>query len=164
MKKKITSLKSLIEIRASLKKKKKKVVFTNGCFDILHRGHVTYLAKARSFGDVLILGLNKDASIKRIKGEGRPINNEKDRAIVVSALECVDYVVLFGEDTPLRLITALKPDILVKGSDWAIDKIVGKDVLDTYGGKVKRVSLVAGRSTTNVIDKIQKNNDVQNER
>jgi len=156
MKSKITSLKALTEIRKKLKKQGKKVAFTNGCFDILHRGHVTYLQKARSFGDVLVLGLNRDASIRRIKGNDRPINNEKDRAVVVSALECIDYVVLFGEDTPLRLIKTLKPDILVKGSDWAIDEIVGKDVLDAYGGKVKRVKLVQGRSTTNVIDKIKK--------
>lgn len=155
MKSKITSLKALTEIRQSLKQQGKKVAFTNGCFDILHRGHVTYLQKARSFGDVLILGLNKDASIKRLKGPDRPINNERDRAIVVSALACIDYVVLFGDDTPLRLITALKPDVLVKGSDWAVDEIVGKDVLDTYGGIVRRVKLVQGRSTTNVIDKIK---------
>lgn len=155
MKAKIKTLSALRRIRGQLKRSRKKVVFTNGCFDILHRGHVTYLMKARSFGDVLVVGVNTDQSIQKIKGPSRPINPEDDRAIVLAALACVDYVVLFNEQTPLRLIEALKPDVLVKGSDWALKDIVGKDVLETYGGKVRRVSLVKGRSTTNTIQKMK---------
>ena len=153
--KKVLSLKVLANIRQKLKKQGKKVVFTNGCFDILHVGHVKYLRKARALGDVLILGLNKDASISRLKGPERPIVPEKDRADILSELECIDYVVLFGEDTPLKVIKTLKPDVLAKGGDWKINEIVGKDVLDEYGGVVKRVKLIPGRSTTNVVDKIK---------
>lgn len=153
--KKILSLKNVTEISKSLKKKQKKIVFTNGCFDILHVGHVKYLRKARECGDVLVLGINKDSSIKRLKGDDRPIVNEKDRAEVISELECVDYVVMFSEDTPYRLIRAIKPDVLVKGGDWAIEEIVGKDILDSYGGEVKRITLVKGRSTSNIIEKIK---------
>ena len=155
MKNKFTSLKALTEICKSLKKKRKKIVFTNGCFDIIHRGHISYLKQAKKTGDILIVGLNKDISIRRIKGPQRPINSENDRAFVLSALEMIDYIVMFADDTPLKLIKALRPDILVKGSDWALNEIVGKDILDSYGGKVKRIKLVRGRSTTNVIDKIK---------
>ena len=155
MKNKITSLKFLTEVCKSLKKKKKKIVFTNGCFDIIHRGHVSYLNQAKKAGDILIVGLNKDISIRRIKGPLRPINNENDRAFVLAALEMIDYIVMFADDTPLKLIESLRPDILVKGSDWALNDIVGKDILDSYGGKIKRIKLVRGRSTTNVIDRIK---------
>ncbi len=156
MNKKVASLTALTKIRKSLQKKKKKVVFTNGCFDILHVGHIAYLRKAKSFGDVLIVGMNSDSSVKRLNGKGRPIVNEKDRADVLSELMCVDYVVLFNDDTPYTLIKRLRPDVLVKGSDWKIDEIVGKDVLDSYGGVVRRARFVKGRSSTNVIKKIEK--------
>ena len=105
----------------------KKIVFTNGCFDIIHRGHVEYLQKAKELGDILILGLNSDDSVRRLKGASRPINNETDRAIVLSALECIDYVVIFDEDTPLELIKFIKPDILVKGGDYKIEEVVGRE-------------------------------------
>ncbi len=140
------------KIAKRLKDQKKKVVFTNGCFDILHKGHVSYLNIAKSFGDVLILGLNSDASVKRLKGEDRPINCEDDRAYILSALECVDYVVIFDEDTPYDLISEIQPDVLVKGADYEGKEVVGSDIaLET-----KLVEFVDGRSTTSTIKKIQK--------
>ncbi len=138
-------------------RKNKKIVFTNGCFDILHVGHITLFSKARALGDALIVGLNSDASIRRIKGEKRPIVSETERAHILSALEAVDYVVLFDEDTPLELIRQLKPDILVKGSDYKPEQVVGKDIVESYGGEVKLVDLVAGFSTTNIVEAILKN-------
>lgn len=134
----------------------KKVVFTNGCFDILHRGHVHYLAEARALGDCLIVGLNSDASVKRLKGETRPVNAEKDRAFLLAALSVVDYVVLFEEDTPLELIRQVVPDVLVKGGDYAINDIVGADVVMRNGGEVKVLQFVDGYSSTKVIDKMLK--------
>lgn len=128
-----------------------KVVFTNGCFDILHRGHVEYLAKAADMGDVLVVGLNTDASVRRLKGEGRPINNEESRALVLASLSFVDAVVLFDEDTPLELIKAVRPDVLVKGADYKPEEIVGADFVTSYGGTVATVPLVEGYSTTKVI-------------
>ena len=151
---KILSQKKLSRVLSELRRKKRKVVFTNGCFDILHYGHIAYLRKARSFGDVLILGLNSDKSVNRIKGPSRPMNNEKDRAEVVSELLCVDYVVVLGEDTPEKLIRQIMPDVLVKGSDWAHSKIVGADIVKANGGSVRRVKLLKGRSTTNTIKKM----------
>lgn len=144
----------LINIRRRLKRAGRCVVFTNGTFDILHRGHVEYLQAARRLGDVLVVGLNTDASIRRIKGEKRPINPNRDRAIVLAALGCVDYVCLFGDNTPQRLIAALIPDVLVKGADWKADAIVGKDIVEAHGGCVRRIRLTKGRSTTNVIQRI----------
>ena len=144
----------LRSIRRRLHRQGKRVVFTNGTFDILHRGHVEYLQTARRMGDVLMVGLNTDASIRRIKGEKRPINNNRDRAAVLSALGCVDYVCLFGDDTPQRLIAAIIPDVLVKGADWRADAIVGKDIVEAHGGRVRRIRLTPGRSTTNVIRKV----------
>ena len=132
----------------------KKVVFTNGCFDILHIGHVTYLEEARSCGDILVVGVNSDASVKRLKGPERPIQNEADRSRILAALKSVSYTTLFTEDTPLKLIEAVKPDVLVKGGDWSIDQIVGSDVVLSYGGEVKSLSFVDGRSTTNIVNKI----------
>lgn len=131
------------------------VGFTNGCFDILHAGHVSLLQAARSQCDRLVLGLNSDASVRRLKGEGRPVNHEADRACVMAALASVDAVVIFGEDTPLALIERLKPDVLVKGADYTIDRVVGADVVQANGGKVLLVDLVAGRSTTATIRKLQ---------
>ena len=134
-----------------LKEQKKKIVFTNGCFDILHRGHVQYLDKAKSFGDVLILGLNSDASVRELKGPSRPINNEDDRAFILAALESVDYVVKFTEDTPYKLIQIVQPDVLVKGGDYEGKEVVGSDI----ASEVKLVQFVDGRSTTKTIEKIQ---------
>lgn len=135
----------------------KKIVFTNGCFDILHVGHITLLNKARKLGDKLIVGLNSDASIRRIKGEKRPIVSEAERAHILSAIESVDYVVIFDEDTPLELIKTIKPDILVKGSDYTLEKVIGHDIVESYGGRVALVDLVNGLSTTNIVESILKN-------
>jgi rfaE bifunctional protein nucleotidyltransferase chain/domain len=129
----------------------KKVVFTNGVFDILHRGHIDYLAKAKSFGDLLIVGLNSDASVHRIKGPKRPIQSQADRAAILLALRAVDYVVLFSDDTPEKLISIVRPDVLVKGADYKMSEIVGAKLVQSYGGKVKRLRLTSGRSTTNII-------------
>lgn len=142
-----------------LRKGGKKVVFTNGCFDILHAGHVTYLEKARSFGDCLVLGLNTDASVRANKGPSRPINHELDRAKVVGALKAVDYVVLFGEQTAEALIAKVKPDVYVKGGDYTLDTLPEAKIVMGYGGKVEFVNMVEGRSTTNVIKKIKQGED-----
>jgi rfaE bifunctional protein nucleotidyltransferase chain/domain len=144
----------LSNIRRRLRRGGKRVVFTNGTFDILHRGHVEYLQAARRLGDVLVVGLNTDASIRRIKGDKRPINRNRDRAIVLASLACVDYVCFFGDDTPLALISAVVPDVLVKGADWAANAIVGKDIVEAHGGVVRRIRLTRGRSTTNVIQEV----------
>jgi rfaE bifunctional protein nucleotidyltransferase chain/domain len=152
--KKVFSLKAFLRERDSFRRKRKSLVFTNGTFDILHRGHVEYLAKARTLGDALVVGLNTDASIKRIKGPKRPINPETDRACMLSALESVDYIVFFGEDTPQRLIEKIIPNVLVKGADWKVDDIVGKDVVERNGGVVRTVRLTRGRSTSNVIRRV----------
>jgi D-beta-D-heptose 7-phosphate kinase/D-beta-D-heptose 1-phosphate adenosyltransferase len=141
-------------ILSAEKLKGKKIVFTNGCFDLLHVGHVKYLQKARSFGDILVLGLNSDASIRRLKGEKRPLIGQDERAHILAALDCIDYVVIFDEDTPLELITALKPSVLVKGGDYTIDGVVGREVVEADGGRVELVSFVDGKSTTNIIEKI----------
>ena len=133
----------------------KKIVFTNGCFDILHRGHVTYLAEAKKLGDLLVIGLNSDASVKRLKGPDRPINNEEDRKYVLSQLKSVDFVEIFTEDTPLNLILTIKPKVLVKGGDWKIDQIVGGKEVIADGGDVFSLNFVDGYSTTSVIQKIQ---------
>lgn len=135
--------------------KDKKIVFTNGCFDILHRGHVAYLEEARKLGDLLVVGLNSDASVKRLKGEERPINNESDRKFVMSRLKSVDFVEVFSEDTPLNLILKIKPRVLVKGGDWKIDQIVGGKEVIAWGGDVFSLNFVDGYSTTSLIDKIQ---------
>jgi len=150
----VLSLSKLVNTLGPLRKKGKKVVFTNGCFDIVHAGHVRYLKKAGSLGDILVVGLNSDSSVKGLKGRARPIVPQGERAEVMAALEFVDYVVIFNEPTPLRLISVLKPDILVKGADWASHEIVGADVVKKRGGKVSRIRLLKGRSTTNIIKKI----------
>jgi rfaE bifunctional protein nucleotidyltransferase chain/domain len=160
----LLSLAALVAVRRQLRREKKTVVFTNGTFDLLHRGHVDYLASARSLGDVLIVGLNRDASIRRIKGRHRPINPGGDRAAVLCALASVDYVCFFGGDTPLQLITRLVPDVLVKGADWDTDAIVGKEIVERHGGRVERVRLTAGRSTTGVIHRILRSYGVRTPR
>ncbi len=132
----------------------KRVVFTNGCFDLLHAGHVKYLQKARTLGDLLVLGLNSDASVRRLKGEKRPLIGERERAHILAALDCIDYVVIFEEDTPLELIAALKPHILVKGGDYTPEAVVGRELVESYGGRVELVSFVDGKSTTNIIERV----------
>ena len=128
------------------------VVFTNGCFDVLHRGHITYLAEARDLGDCLVVGLNSDASVKRLKGENRPINNEKDRALLLAALSFVDYIIIFEEDTPKNLIEQVQPDILVKGGDYKIEDIVCADFVQSHGGEVLTIEFVDGYSSTKIIN------------
>jgi D-glycero-beta-D-manno-heptose 1-phosphate adenylyltransferase len=145
---------ALIQIRKKLKREEKKVVFTNGCFDIVHRGHVEYLTKAKALGDVLFVGMNTDASVRRLKGPTRPIVCQDDRALVLAAFRVVDYVCLFDEDTPYELLKAIVPDVLVKGSDWSIDSIVGKDIVEAAGGTVQTIDVVPNRSTTDIIKKI----------
>ena len=130
------------------------IVFTNGCFDILHRGHVEYLAQAADLGDKLIIGLNTDVSVKRLKGESRPVNDEKSRALLLSALQFVDVVVFFDEDTPYELIKQVQPDILVKGNDYKPEEIIGYDIVTAKGGKVLTIDLVEGFSTTNIIKRL----------
>jgi D-beta-D-heptose 7-phosphate kinase/D-beta-D-heptose 1-phosphate adenosyltransferase len=152
---KILSRAAMAAGRAELKSAGKTVVFTNGCFDILHSGHVSYLDFARRQGDALILGMNSDISVKRNKGEDRPINCEQDRAEVLAALECIDYVVLFDEDEPRELIEALLPDVLVKGEDWA-HYVSGREAVEAAGGKVVLAQMVEGRSTTGTIGKVLK--------
>ncbi len=132
----------------------KKIVFTNGVFDILHRGHVDYLAKAKSFGDILVVGLNSDTSVRRLKGRTRPVQKQGDRAVILLALRAVDYVVIFGEDTPDKLIRQVKPQVLVKGADYKISEIVGAEFVQSYGGKVRRVRLSKGRSTSGILRKL----------
>lgn len=133
----------------------KRIVFTNGVFDILHPGHVRYLQAARAEGDTLIIGLNSDRSVSAIKGPTRPITPEHERAEILGALACVDAVVVFDEDTPLDIISAVQPDVLVKGADWAADKIVGRDVVEARGGKVVRMPIEQGWSTTNIVSTVQ---------
>ncbi len=147
----ITSRENIGPICDELRREHRRIVFTNGCFDILHRGHVTYLAAARALGDVLVLGLNSDASVRRLKGPSRPINSTEDRAAVMDALRAVDYVTIFDEDTPLELIKSVKPDILVKGGDYEIDDIVGADFVQARGGSVRTIPFVEGKSTTGLI-------------
>ena len=138
-----------------LKKQGKQVVFTNGCFDILHVGHMTYLEEAKEFGDYLFVGVNSDESVKRLKGPTRPINNEEDRAQLLAGLKAVDYTVIFTEDTPVELIGELKPSIHVKGGDYKKEDLPETKIVESYGGRVEIVSLVEGKSTSNVVKKIQ---------
>jgi D-beta-D-heptose 7-phosphate kinase/D-beta-D-heptose 1-phosphate adenosyltransferase len=147
---KIVSLKKALALRASLKKSGKTAVFTNGCFDLLHAGHVYSLEKARSLGDFLFLGLNSDASVRRLKGAPRPFNRVRDRALVLAALQAVDAVVVFSEDTPIKLIKALRPDILVKGADYRNGTVAGAE----YAGRVALLPLLKGRSTTGLAAKL----------
>jgi D-beta-D-heptose 7-phosphate kinase/D-beta-D-heptose 1-phosphate adenosyltransferase len=151
---KIKSLEQLVRIRKRLRRGQKKVVFTNGCFDLLHRGHIECLKKAKSFGDVLVVGLNSDSSVRKIKGEERPILPQGDRAEILASLEMVDYVLIFGEETPYKIIASLVPDVLVKGGDYRRKEIVGRDVVESGGGRVIRVKQIRGRSSRNIIKKI----------
>lgn len=138
-----------------LKEENRKIVFTNGCFDLLHSGHIILLEKARSYGDLLILGINTDSSVRRLKGATRPINDQYERARVLAGLEAVSYVTFFAEDTPAKIISEIIPDILVKGGDYEIDEIVGRETVEKNSGEVIVVPLVEGRSTTSIINKIK---------
>lgn len=132
----------------------KKIVFTNGCFDLIHTGHARFLAKARSYGDVLLVAVNSDSSVRKIKGEKRPINSEEDRMETLAALQSVDYVTIFDELDPHRLISELQPDVLVKGGDWPVEKIIGRDIVEARGGRVISAGYIEGASTTAIIEKI----------
>jgi D-glycero-beta-D-manno-heptose 1-phosphate adenylyltransferase len=153
-----SNIKNFYDILKNMKKEQKKIVFTNGCFDIIHRGHIYILSESKKLGDILILGLNSDSSIRRIKGPQRPINSEEDRAYVLDNIKSVDYVVLFEEDTPYNLIENILPDFLVKGGDWEADKIVGSDILRKYGGKVISIPYIDDFSTSSIIKKIKEQN------
>jgi len=153
---KLKPLEELVEIVKDLKARGKKIVFTNGCFDLLHRGHTRYLAQAKMLGDVLIVGLNDDTSVTTLKGEGRPILSAEERAEVLAALTAVDYIILFEELTPERVIAALEPDVLVKGGDWEPEQIVGKELVEAKGGQTVVLPFVKGSSTSEIIQKILK--------
>lgn len=153
---KLKSIRQITRIASGLRRAGKRIVFTNGCFDILHVGHVRVLSEAKSLGDVLVVGLNRDISVKSLKGSGRPVTGEKERAEVISALTAVDYVVFFKEKTPERLIRAVRPDTLVKGGDWDKKNMVGAEFVESYGGQVKPLRFVKGHSTTNLIERIKK--------
>jgi D-beta-D-heptose 7-phosphate kinase/D-beta-D-heptose 1-phosphate adenosyltransferase len=144
----------LAECFASFRSEGKRIVFTNGCFDLLHPGHIYTLTQAKALGDVLVVAINSDASVKRLKGERRPILNQEERAVMLSALAMVDYVTIFAEDTPLEVIRLLLPDVLVKGGDWGADAVVGREVVEAHGGKVVLVLYQAGFSTTDIIERI----------
>jgi rfaE bifunctional protein nucleotidyltransferase chain/domain len=150
-----TPLPELVEILALRRRSGEKVVFTNGCFDLLHPGHVTYLAEARALGDLLVVGLNSDASVRSLnKGAERPIMTAEERAAVLLGLRSVDYVTVFDEDTPIRLIEAIVPDVLVKGGDWPIESIVGREIVQNAGGTVTTIKFVEGKSTTGIVERI----------
>lgn len=155
------TIKEFLPIREKLKNESKKVVFTNGCFDILHRGHVAYLNEAKLLGDVLVVGVNSDDSVKRLKGPERPMNGESDRAFLLENLKSVDYTIVFGEDTPYELIKSILPDFLVKGGDWKKEDIVGYDIVTENGGEVKSLNFVGNYSTTGLIDKINQGSQVK---
>jgi D-glycero-beta-D-manno-heptose 1-phosphate adenylyltransferase len=161
MEKSENKIKSLSEAKkavAGWKAKGEKIVFTNGCFDLLHLGHVDYLEKARSMGDRLVLGLNTDDSVSRFKGPERPLQDQQSRARVLAGLQFIDLVVFFNEDTPLQLIDGIRPDVLVKGSDYLAENIVGAEVVKQHGGVVKTIDFVPGYSTTRIVEKIKKSN------
>jgi D-beta-D-heptose 7-phosphate kinase/D-beta-D-heptose 1-phosphate adenosyltransferase len=151
---KLVDRKHLAAERRRLRREGKRVVFTNGCFDLLHAGHVRYLTQARALGDALVVAINSDLSVRRLKGEGRPIMNEQERGEVLSGLESVDYVTVFDEETPRELIATLLPDVLVKGGDWTLDTIVGREEVEAAGGLVLSLPYVEGESTSNIIQRI----------
>jgi rfaE bifunctional protein nucleotidyltransferase chain/domain len=148
---KLLSRRNVTALCDRLRRQKKRIVFTNGVFDIIHMGHVHYLSRAKALGDVLIVGLNTDRSVRKIKGPGRPINGQSDRAGVLSALAFVDYVVYFSEETPEKLIRQVRPDVLVKGADYQLREIVGAEFVTSYGGNVRRIKLLSNRSTSHII-------------
>lgn len=151
---KIFSLEQLLNICQKVKANNQRIVFTNGCFDLIHPGHISYLRQARALGDLLVVAINSDASIQRIKGPSRPILSETERAIILAALEMVSYVTIFDEETPHKVISTLLPNVLVKGGDWSVDKIVGRQEVEANGGIVYSLPYVAGASTTDIITRI----------
>jgi rfaE bifunctional protein nucleotidyltransferase chain/domain len=151
---KIKTLEEIVEIRAELRRRKKKLVFTNGCFDILHVGHVRILNQARNSGDVLVVGINSDSSVRKIKGNLRPVIPEEERGEVLAALASVDYVFIFADPTPQRIIDAIVPDVLIKGADWGVSDIIGHDTVLNAGGTVQNLPLVEGVSTTAIIERV----------
>ncbi len=153
---KIKSVPELQPLLGVLRAAGKQIVFTNGCFDLIHTGHTRYLATARSLGDLLVVAVNSDSSVRSLKGDKRPINKQDERAETLAALESVDFVTIFEELDPYKVIAALQPDVLVKGGDWPIDKIIGRDIVEARGGKVVNVPFVEGQSTTGIIEKIVK--------
>jgi rfaE bifunctional protein nucleotidyltransferase chain/domain len=152
---KLKSLDALAEIAAGLRNHGKKIVFTNGCFDLLHRGHVHLLREAKACGDILVVAVNSDRSVKLIKGPDRPVLSEQDRVELIAALEMVDYVILFDEPDPHRVIAALRPDVLAKGGDWRMEEIVGSDIVEKAGGRVAVIPYLRGFSTTEIIERIR---------
>ncbi|MEW5768530.1 MAG: D-glycero-beta-D-manno-heptose 1-phosphate adenylyltransferase [bacterium] len=153
---KIKSLHELKEIIGGLKKEGHRIVFTNGCFDLLHVGHVRCLKKAKEFGDILVVALNSDLSVKGLKGQGRPLLPEEERAEILAALECVDYVVIFEEPDPVRVISTLLPDVLIKGDEYSLSEIKGREIVEAGGGEVVRIPLIKGRSTSGLIQLVKK--------
>ena len=151
----VLSRRDAAELAQRLRDAGRKVVFTNGVFDLIHPGHARYLREARSLGDALIVGVNADESVRRNKGESRPVTREEERAELIAALACVDAVTVFGEDTPAEVIRAIQPDVLVKGADWAADQIVGRDTVEARGGKVVRIAVEEGYSTSALLNKIR---------
>ena len=151
---KVKTIQELQPILEILRAAGKKIVFTNGCFDLIHTGHTRYLAIARSLGDLLVVAVNSDSSVRTIKGEKRPITPQAERAETLAALQSVDFVTIFDEPDPYRVISALQPDVLVKGGDWPVEKIIGRDVVEARGGRVVNVPFVEGQSTTGIIEKI----------
>jgi D-beta-D-heptose 7-phosphate kinase/D-beta-D-heptose 1-phosphate adenosyltransferase len=151
---KIKTQTELISILEDFRRNGKKIVFTNGCFDLLHIGHIKYLREAKGFGDILVVALNSDSSVRRLKGDKKPLIPQSERAEVLSALEMVDYVTIFDEDTPYEIIKELQPDVLIKGGDWTIEKIVGRDIVEAKGGKVIAIPFIEGASTSRIVERI----------
>ncbi len=152
---KFCSPRNLSRYMALLRRAGKQIVFTNGCFDILHAGHVQYLERARNLGDFLVVGLNSDRSVRKLKGKGRPVNSQNDRALILAGLTAVDCISIFDEETPLNLIKKVRPHILVKGADWSVHSIAGAREVKKWGGKVKLIPLLKGRSTSGILRKIK---------
>src|SRR3989304_736360 len=151
----VKTLEEIKSLRKQFKQQNKKVVFTNGVFDLIHAGHVDYLTKAKALGDILIVGMNTDASVRKIKGDKRPILKQDERAFIISNIKAVDYVAFFNEDTPKEIIDEIIPDILVKGADWSIDKIIGRETVEKNGGEVKTIEFVNDQSTSKIIESIK---------
>jgi len=160
---KIKTLEEMLQVRSELRAQGRKLVFTNGCFDLLHVGHVRYLNQARALGDALVVAINSDRSVRENKGEGRPLVPEAERAEVLSALACVDYVTIFDEGTPQSVIDAIVPDVLVKGADWGLSEIVGRETVEKAGGVVRNITLVPGRSTTSIVARVLERADLLRE-
>jgi D-beta-D-heptose 7-phosphate kinase/D-beta-D-heptose 1-phosphate adenosyltransferase len=152
---KIVTLEEVIEVREDCRGRGQRIVLTNGCFDLLHLGHMAYLQQASQLGEVLVVAINSDASVRALKGPGRPVVKQSDRAAMLAALECVDYVLIFDNSTPVSLIQRIRPDVLVKGGDYGLDEVVGHDVVESYGGEVRVTAEIAGTSTTDVIARIR---------